>query len=382
MTKKKLIRITTVPISLEKLLEDQLSFMSQYFEVTAVSSEKERLVVFGKQQGVKTHYIELTREITPLKDISAVYKLYKFLKKEKPAIVHSHTPKAGIVGMMAAYFAGVPHRLHTVAGLPLMEATGLKRTMLNAVEKLTYRCATKVYPNSKGLRDFIIAQKFTKPSKLKIIGQGSSNGIDTSYFSITHFSEAEILQQKKELHIPLTDFVFVFVGRIVKDKGINELVEAFVGLQSDLPEISLVLVGPFEDDLDPVSASTRNYIETHPKIKEVGFQQDVRRYLAFSNALVFPSYREGFPNVVLQAGAMGLPAIVSNINGCNEIVEDQINGLIVPKKDATALREAMLQLASSNLLISQLKEVSRSTITQQYERNKIWELLLEEYTSL
>ena len=137
MVKPKLIRITTVPLSLEKLLEGQLEFMQNYFEVTAISSEKERLDAEGKKQGVATFYLEMTRQITPLKDIAAVFKLYHFLKKEKPSIVHSHTPKAGVVGMMAAWLARVPNRLHTVAGLPLMETTGLKRKVLNVVEKLT-----------------------------------------------------------------------------------------------------------------------------------------------------------------------------------------------------------------------------------------------------
>lgn len=382
MQKQKLVRITTIPLSLEKLLEGQLAYMQNTYEVIAVAAEKERLEAYGTLEGVRIKHINLTRKITPFKDAKAVYVLYRFLQKEKPTIVHTHTPKAGIVGMLASYFAGVPNRLHTVAGLPLMEATGLKRILLNFVEKLTYRCATKVYPNSKGLKDFIVTEKFTKPSKLKIIGKGSSNGIDTSYFSPTHFSDTQILQKKKELGISKSDFVFVFVGRIVKDKGINELIEAFVSLHATRPNITLVLVGSFEDDLDPVSTATRNQIETHSKIKTVGFQQDVRLFFALSDALVFPSYREGFPNVVLQAGAMGLPAIVSNINGCNEIVEDQVNGLMVPKKDAIALREAMRELSSNDILLNELKEVSRVIITQRYERKKIWQLLLEEYTSL
>lgn len=382
MSKQKIVRITTIPLSLEKLLEGQLAYMQNYYDVIAVSAEKERLEALGASEGVRTKYVNLTRKISPLKDIAAVYNLYSFLKKEKPAIVHSHTPKAGIVGMLAAYLARVPNRLHTVAGLPLMEASGVKRCILNAVEKLTYRCATKIYPNSKGLKDFIIAEKFTKPSKLKIIGQGSSNGIDTSYFSDTLFSKEEVLQKKKELNIPETDFVFLFVGRIVKDKGINELVEAFVSLQQEQPDSTLLLVGPFEDALDPVSPITKEIIETHPKIKPVGFQQDVRLFFGISDALVFPSYREGFPNVVMQAGAMGLPAIVSNINGCNEIITPNVNGLIVPAKDVVALSKSMHELIDNKERFFTMKENSRNSITSRYERHKIWELLREEYQSL
>src|SRR5690554_1328431 len=183
-----LIRITTIPLSLELLLKGQLEFMQKHFEVVAISADKEELERLGKERGYPTYHVEMTRQITPVADLKAVYKLYKYFKKEKPTIVHTHTPKAGIVGMMAAWLAGVPHRLHTVAGLPLMEATGVKRKVLNFVEKLTYRGATEVYPNSKVMYDFILTEKFTKSKKLKVIGQGSSNGIDTQYFNPALFT--------------------------------------------------------------------------------------------------------------------------------------------------------------------------------------------------
>jgi glycosyltransferase involved in cell wall biosynthesis len=382
MSKPKLIRITTVPLSLEKLLEGQLGYMSRFYEVTAISSEEDRLVRYGKKEGVETFYVDLTRSITPLKDLKAVFKLYRYLKKTKPEIVHTHTPKAGIVGMMAAYCARVPHRLHTVAGLPLLEATGFKRRLLNFVEKLTYRFATVVFPNSKGLYDIILAEGFTRPEKLDIIGKGSSNGIDTQWFSKTHFSEEVLIRKRNELGIPDSDFVFVFVGRIVKDKGINELVNAFIRINTVYPDTTLLLVGPFEDDLDPVSETTKELITGHSKIITPGYQEDVRPFYALSDLLVFPSYREGFPNVVLQAGAMGLPAVVSDINGCNEIVEHQTNGLVVPVKDSGALKNAMECMISDETLYSHLKNNARSSILGRYERTAIWEALHKEYVNL
>ena len=386
MYKPKLVRITTVPISLEKLLEGQLRFMKNYFEVIAISSDKPRLEKYGKEEGVKTFYLTLTRKITPFKDVIAVWKLYKFLKKEKPEIVHTHTPKAGIVGMLAAYLANIPNRLHTIAGLPLLETKGIKRKILNIVEKLTYRFATKVYPNSKGLQNIILSEKLTNPSKLKIIGNGSSNGIDTSYFSKTHFSEEQISQKKKELQIPENEFVFIFIGRIVSDKGINELIEAFVKLQNYSPltthHSSLLLVGPFEDDLDPLSKKTISEINNNPKIITIGYQEDVRIYYALANALVFPSYREGFPNVVMQAGAMELPSIVTNINGCNEIIEEDENGLIIPVKNSEVLQQKMEELLQKPELAKKMSATSRGVITEKYKREYIWKELLSEYNSL
>ena len=182
---KKIIRVATHLGSLENLLRGQLRFMSNYYKIIGVGSkgelENNNTVVdkLANNEGVDVVPLEMTREITPFKDLKALYQLYKLFKKEKPFIVHSHTPKAGTLSMIAAKMAKVPHRLHTVAGLPLIEASGVKRKILNYVEKITYSSATKVYPNSKGLKDFIIDSGFTTSKKLKVIGFGSSNGIDT-----------------------------------------------------------------------------------------------------------------------------------------------------------------------------------------------------------
>ncbi len=381
MERKGLIRITTIPLSLEKLLEGQLAYMNTHFEVVAISAEAERLESYAKKEGVRFFPLELTRKITPVKDIVAVFKLYRFLKKEKPSIVHTHTPKAGIVGMMAAWLAGVPNRMHTVAGLPLMETSGLKRLILNFVEKATYGFATKVYPNSKGLYDFIVAEKLAKPEKLKILGQGSSNGIDTAYFNTELYNQKAKIKLREELNIPETAFVFVFVGRLVGDKGINELVEAFAKLNSEfiIQNSKLLLVGPFEGGLDPLKPETISAIESNPNIISIGYQNDVRPYFAASDALVFPSYREGFPNVVMQAGAMGLPSIVSDINGCNEIIIPNVNGLIIPSKNTEALEEAMQLLSSDFELYNRFKSNARIQITSRFERQKFWNALLEEY---
>ncbi|HSD14822.1 MAG TPA: glycosyltransferase family 4 protein [Flavobacterium sp.] len=377
---KKLIRITTIPLSLEKLLENQLRFMNDHYEVIAVSSEKERLEKFGKNQGVKTFEVGLTRKITPLQDLKALWQLFRFFKKEQPFIVHSHTPKAGTIGMLAAKLAGVPNRLHTVAGLPLLETHGNKRRLLSLVEKMTYGAATKVFPNSNGLKEIILAEKFCKPEKLKVIGQGSSNGIDADYFSVHSVSEIQKTEIKLELGISEDNFVFIFVGRIVADKGINELIKAFSKLQNR--NCKLLLVGPFEKELDPLLPDTENEIENNPNIITVGYQNDVRPYFAISNCLVFPSYREGFPNVVMQAGAMGLPSIVSDINGCNEIISNGENGIIIPPKSSAEIFDGLTQLMDNTDLYSRLKENAREMIVQRYQQQVIWNAILEEYKSL
>jgi glycosyltransferase involved in cell wall biosynthesis len=381
MKKPKLIRITTVPISLNKLLEGQLHYMSDYFEVIGVSSPGDLLQEVGEREGIRVEAIEMTREITPVKDFQGLRKMIKFLKEEKPDIVHTHTPKAGIVGMLAAKIAKVPHRLHTVAGMPLMESTGAKRNILQKVEALTYRCATRVLPNSKGLYEFILNEKLTKPEKLEVIAQGSTNGIDSEHFNPKHFSEIENTELRESLKIDPSDFVFIFVGRLVGDKGINELVAAFEKLNQNKAAVKLLLVGSLESDLDPLSPETEKIIETNSAIKAVGFQKDVRPYFAISDVLAFPSYREGFPNVVMQAGAMGLPCIVSDINGCNEIIENGKNGLIIPPKNETGLFAAMEKMMEkSDLELMQSK--ARESITSRFQNQVVWGNLKTVYQSL
>lgn len=383
---KKLIRITTVPLSLKVLLKGQLRFMaSNGFDVKGVSSEGEELREVHGNEGIAVEAITMSRKITPFQDLKSLWQMWNFLRKEKPQIVHTHTPKAGIIGMLAARLAGVPHRLHTVAGLPLMEATGTKRKILNIVEKLTYSSATRVYPNSKGLYDFILQNNFTQSNKLKIIANGSSNGIDTTFFSPDQVTEIERVTLREKLNIQPDDFVFVFVGRIVSDKGINELIKAFSELQTveNKPTgIKLLLVGGLENDLDPLNPETLAEINQNKDIISVGFQQDVRSFFAIADALVFPSYREGFPNVVMQAGAMGLPSIVSDINGCNEIIIEGENGLIIPSKNVEKLKEKMLTLAKDKNLYTKLKGNSRRMIENRYEQSVVWNALLEEYEGL
>lgn len=375
----KLIRITTVPVSLSVLLKDQLRYMSNHFELLAVSSPEKILEQVGIREGVRTAPIAMTRAITPIKDIKALWQLYKLLRKEKPVIVHTHTPKAGLLGMMASRLAGIPIRMHTVAGLPLMENKGVKRKILDFVERLTYSCATGVYPNSKHLADFILENGYCSPKKMKVLGNGSSNGINTLFFEPNEELAKTACELKKKFSLTNKDFVFVFVGRLVKDKGIEELVEAFSALKEKHPDIKLLLVGPYEPERDPLSPETRKVIETDTSIIHAGFQQDIRPYLMISQALAFPSYREGFPNVPMQAGCFNLPSIVTDINGCNEIIEDGKNGLIIPVKNVKALKQAMEMLLTNSTLYLTLQANARQMIVDRYEQKYLWELLLKEY---
>lgn len=375
---KKIVRITTIPASMKSLLKGQLRFINQFYEVIGISGDGEALHDVRKNEGIRTVVVEMTRTVSPIKDLIALFKLYKILKKEQPHIVHTHTPKAGIIGMLAAKLAGVPHRFHTVAGLPLLVVNGPKRWLLNFIEKLTYSCATKVFPNSFGLQEIIIENGFTTQKKLKVIGKGSSNGIDTDYFNPELFREKELNELKKQLGVNKNHFVFIFIGRLVTDKGINELVKAF-NILSKVNDIKLILVGWPEKDLDPLLDETETILNQNRNIIQVGYQDDVRPYLAIANVLVFPSYREGFPNVVMQTGAMKLPSIVTDINGCNEIIKEGENGLIIPVRNVQAIIDSMSYFLKNPSKLEEMGSKSREIIVKNYQHTYIWNELLKEY---
>lgn len=383
MEKVKIVRITTVPISLGVLLKGQLKYMSYFYEVIGISSgPTSELDAISERENIPTFEVPMTRKITPIRDVFAILKLYFLLKKIQPEIVHTHTPKAGLVGMAAAWMARVPIRMHTVAGLPLVEAKGIKRNVLGIVEKVTYALATKIYPNSNGLKEIILKEKFCSKDKISVIHHGSSNGIDTKHFSKDTICKEEINRLRSELHLTPEYFVFVFVGRIVRDKGIVELVEAFKKLYEEFSQIRLLLVGNTEPDLDPLPKQTEETIHSHPAILSVGFQKDVRPYYMLSDVLVFPSYREGFPNVVLQAGAMELPSIVSDINGCNEIIQHEVNGLIISPKNTEQLYQAMRRLMLDDALRMRLKNAARPIVEEKFRQEIVWEALRDEYERL
>ncbi len=377
----KLIRITTVPESLG-LFRGQPAFMSSDFDVICVSSPGHLIMATKIEEQVEVREVLMSRKITPFRDLISVWKLYVLFKKEKPLIVHSHTPKAGTLSMIASKLAGVPYRLHTVAGMPLLVEKGMKRRILDIVEKLTYYCATRVYPNSFGLADIIINQKYASHKKIKVLGNGSTNGIDTDYFDPKSIDKDAINSLKTKLAISDTDFVFIFLGRLVTDKGINELISAFKKLNTTINNIKLILLGYEEPILDPLKPETIAEIKSNGNILSLGFQKDVRPYLKIANVLTFPSYREGFPNVVMQAGAMGLPSIVTDINGCNEIIKENENGIIIPVKDAESLKLNMFLLYSNNELRHRLGINARQMIVSRYNQKDLWAEILKEYQTL
>jgi glycosyltransferase involved in cell wall biosynthesis len=377
MEKPRLLRITTVPISLHVLLTGQFRYMTeQGFEVLTASADGKE-VADVEAEGVGHVIIPFTRKITPFRDIRCLWKLIQVMRKFQPHIVHTHTPKAGLLGMFAATVAGVRVRLHTVAGLPFMEASGMKQWLLRRAERMTYRFAHRVYPNSLGLKNYIEETFGTTGEKFQVLGKGSSNGIDIARFSRTPELQRQATEIRSSHGIGDDEFVFCFVGRIVRDKGIVELVDAFTRLSAGR-RVRLLIVGHLETDLDPLPATTLDALQHHPGIIMTGFQADVRPWLLASDGLALLSYREGFPNVVMQAFALEIPCLVTDINGSNELVREGETGMIVPAKAIDRTFDAMLTMMTRRDREAMGKS-ARDFVVRNYDRTVFWKLLLDEY---
>jgi glycosyltransferase involved in cell wall biosynthesis len=378
---KKFFRVTTIPLTINLLLKGQLNYFNQYFDVVAVSSEGADLQEIAQREKVRTIALNMEREIAPVKDAVSFFRLLLLLMKEKPAILTANTPKGSLLSLLAAKLAGVKHRVYIVTGLRFESETGKKKQLLINMEKLACWAATKVVPEGEGVKKTLQHYKVTgKP--LQVIGNGNINGVDLAYYDRSTIPAAALEQVRQQYQIQPDDKVFCFVGRIVKEKGMEELVAAFCDLHKTYPNTKLMIVGPVETGGEGIRREVFSQIDAHPAIIMTGFQKDIRPYLAVSSALMLPSYREGFPNVVLQAGAMGLPCIVSDISGCNEIIKNGFNGLLVPKEQTQPLYEAMRTLVTDPVLLQQMSAVSRGLIAEKFDQQYVWAEWLKMYQSL
>ncbi len=381
MNNKHLVRITTIPDSLAILLTHQMKFMkNEGFEVSMISANGNVVDELKLQEGCPHFVIPFTRRITPFADFLCLIKIIFLFLKIRPDIVHTHTPKAGLIGMLAAKIVGVKYRIHTIAGLPLMTEVGLKRKLLIFIEKLTYFSANIVHPNSKSLYDFVIINNLCNPNKLKTIGRGSSNGIDLESFDIKSIDEKILDNIKSRIKYSAENYYLLSVGRLVRDKGIEDIVNAFEKTQKKYKQLKLILIGNFEPNLDPLSKEIYEKIKSNSAIIHVGFTKDVKYYMNLSNLLVHASYREGFPNVLLQAGAMKCPIICSDIPGNIDIVEHQKTGLVFQTKDIDNLCASLEYAINNNIKLNEMKDALFSNIVNFYERKKFHKSIKEFYS--
>lgn len=370
---KKIIRAVTVSQSLGFCREVMIKMRAMGYDMVAVTSPGPELDEFRDKDGFHCVEVPMQRHISVVNDLKSLFRMIRVFRKEKPQVVHSMTPKAGMICMVAAWLTRVPVRIHTFTGLVWPTATGLKRKILMMTDWLTCACATHVIPEGQGVLNDLKNGGITK-KPMKVLGYGNVMGVDMENFDPSRFTA------KKDPAV----FTFVFVGRIVGDKGINELVDAFVKLYGKHKNTKLVLVGNYEHNLDPVGDITRQLIDTNDAIEACGpkYGDDLLQMYVDADCFVMPSYREGFPNTVLEAGAMGLPSIVTDINGSREIVENEKNGLIVPSKNVDALYDAMERMLTDDKARETMKSNARPMIASRFERGFVQKCQIEFYKEL
>ena len=415
---KKIIRACTVSLSVG-FVAGMLPDLMKKYEVVLLSSPGPEMDEAHEKYGVRTIEVPMERHISLKRDIVSLWRLIKVFRKERPDMVHSMTPKAGLLCMVAGWLTRVPVRIHTFTGLVFPTATGLQRRILMATDALTCFCATHVIPEGEGVKSDLLNNGITK-KPLKVLGYGNVMGIDMKRFDPKRFNrngngndnetlryenengngngnDNETLRYENENGNGNETFDFLFVGRIVRDKGMNELMAAFDLLSKKYPQARLVLVGPYENSLDPVSDETRRIIKDNPAIEAVGTKRgdDLLAYYAAADCFVFPSYREGFPNTVIEAGAMGLPCIVTDINGSREIIVNgngnvngngsvvvKDNGLIIPSKDTEALYLAMEMMMTDEDMRQRMASCARQMIADRFEQGFVRRCLYDFYDEI
>lgn len=375
MSLKKKFFITTTIASSLFFFKGQPRLWKNYFDVMVIANEEEKLRVFAETEGVNFLLMPMRREISLINDFICLIRFICLFIKERPYIVHGNTPKAGMLSMVAAWLTKRPVRIYMCHGLRYQSENGFKRKLLMSFEKLSCFCATKVICVSSGVKNKLIGDNLCASRKAKVIGYGTAGGVDINYFSRTSNYMPVIVTETAN------SFVFIFIGRIVRDKGVDELVKAFQRLCDDGYNVYLQLIGSMEQDLDPVGLETLKMIKRNTRIHALGRQSDVRPFLEKSNALILPSYREGVGQVLLEACCMDVPCIASDIIGCNEVIVSGVNGELVPPRNSEMLYQIMKEWVCNPTKVAKMEKVCRNSIVERYAQDKVFHAYLDEYLS-
>jgi glycosyltransferase involved in cell wall biosynthesis len=375
-----LVHLTTVPMTL-RCLSGQPAFMRESgFEVHVISSPGPELARFAEGEGSVPHAVPMLRRITPLRDLAAVAKIWRILRAIRPAIVDAHTPKAGLLGMIAAWLAAVPVRIYHLHGLPFVTRSGLRRRLLRWSDIIAARCAHQVLCVSHSVRAVAIAEGICRPEKIKVLLGGSINGVDAAgKFKPADPSAREA--SRKRFAIDSNARVLGFIGRVVRDKGIVELVTAWRLLRTEFPDLHCLVVGPFESE-DPVPEEIERVLKTDPRIHLVGLDWDTPRLYAAMDLVVLPTYREGFPVVPIEAASMALPVIATRVPGAMDAVEDGVTGTLVAPRDSRVLADAIRHYLRDPVLRRLHGDAGRARVLKEFRQEEFWGAMRDEYRSL
>lgn len=367
--------VATVPGFFD-FFRGQLKFLSEHLDITLVSSAGGALEEIGLREGVDTYAIPIRRNISPLRDLISTIRLIALFRREKPHIVHGNTPKGALVSMVAARVCGVPRRIYMCHGLRYHGARGTVKRLLMSMERIACRCATEVICVSESVMQSMNADRICPPDKMCVVMGGSSNGINIDRFDRDAADGGTFAMN---VGIPDGVFVFCFVGRITRDKGIVELLEAFDAISHSRDDIWLLLVGGREDDVKGFPHRALKILDHHPRVICTGRLSDIRGALAVSDVFILPSYREGLGMAILEAGSMCVPSIAGDVAGCRDAVYDGVTGILVRPKDTLALRNAMERLLSDHRLREEMGRNARNYVMCRFDQKRLWEAYLQIY---
>ena len=372
MPRVKLIHVTTIPLTLWSFFGGQIGFMKRAgYTVEAASAPGELLDRFTAREGIKVHPIPMARQITPLADLKTVARLMQLFRRSRPTIVHSHTPKAGLLSMIAACLARVPVRIYCIHGLPLATARGLRRLVLWLSERASCQLAHEVICVSHSLAADVVRLRICPAARMRVMGSGSSNGVDTERFSPARYDRAARRRLRSEYGVGECDLVIGFVGRVVADKGIRELLEAWQSLREEFPQLHLFVVGP-EEDHDPIGSHCESVMRSDERVHLLGYAEDVAPLYASFDVVTLPSYREGLPNVPLEAAAMGLPVVVTDVPGCRDAVQHGITGALVDVGSGEQLADALRKYLGDADLRARHGAAGRERMQRDFSQATIW----------
>ena len=377
----RVVHMVTAPPTTRLMLGQLRALREAGFEVIVMSAPGQELDLVAAQEGVRRVAAPMEREMAPWRDVRSLGRLWRLMRRLRPTLVNAGTAKAGLLGGLAAWLAGVPCRVYTLHGLRLETTTGLKRRLLIQAEKLSCRCAHRVVCVSESVQARALELGLTRREKTVLLGAGSFNGIDAARFAPTPERVEAAAAMRADLGMARDAPVVGFVGRLTRDKGLPELVEAYVTLRERFPAARLLLIGRFETG-DPVPEDTRRFIESDPGVIHVGYVSDPSGYYHVMDVFALPTYREGFPTVALEAAAAGKAVVTTRATGAVDAVVDGVTGLVVPVGDAAALAEALAEVLEDRALAARMGRAARDRAERDFRQDRLWAELADLYRVL
>jgi glycosyltransferase involved in cell wall biosynthesis len=379
----RLARVVTTSVTFSTLLYDQIAAIRDAgIQVTLISNDAEQLFQVAHAQGVASYWVPMSRQPDLSQDVHSQLLLIRFLYTHQFDIVHSTTPKAGLLTAIAGALSGTPIRLHTYTGQRWVTLDGMQRQGLRFFDRLIGTLSTITYADSASQRQFLVDECIVRPQRIQVLGPGSISGVNLERFDPNCWGGQVRADTRASLGIPSEALVIAFVGRVTRDKGIVELIRAFADLSARNPNLFLLLVGPFEPELDPVPIETQSIIEMDARIRSTGFCSNPERYLGAADIFCLPSYREGFGTVVIEAGAMELPTVATSVSGLMDAVQDGETGLLVAPADSCALAEALEKLITRPDLRASMGAAARKRAEETFDAKSINQTVIAEYRRL